>query len=90
MSLGGITANWILVALVLLLIPMDSWSRAMLFAVAIARAISVVIFEGPVVLRTLRGGNPEDELNLQLRNGSGDRGQVIGYGTGTLVWLLAI
>jgi len=90
MSLGGITANWLLVAAVLLLVPLDTWGRAMLLAVAVARAISVIVFEGPIVYRTAKGGEPEAELDAGLSNGSGDRGQMIGFAAGAAIWLLTI
>lgn len=90
MSIGGPVGNWLLVALVLLLVPIDNAGRAMLLAVAVARAISVVMFELPIILRVMRGGEPEAELNAGQANGSGDRGQVVGYAAGLLVWILAI
>ena len=90
MSLGGPIANWLLVLLVFALIPMDSAGRAMLLAVTLANAISVCIFELPIVKRTMDGGDPESELNAGLSNGSGDKGKVWGYGVGALVWLLVI
>ncbi len=90
MSLGGILANWLLVLLVLLLVPIDSWSRAALFAMVTAQAVAVVAFEGPVVARVMRGEAPQESLNLGLSNGSQDRGRVWGYGAGGLLWVLAI
>ncbi len=90
MSLGGIGANWLLVLLVVLLVPMDSWSRAALLAIVTAQAISVTVFEGPIVARTQRGMDPEESLNVGLSNGSGDRGKVWGYAAGGLLWLIAI
>ena len=90
MSLGGPIANWLLVLLVFALIPMDSAGRAMLLAVTLANAISVCVFELPIVKRTMDGGDPESELNAGLSNGSGDKGKVWGYGVGALVWLLVI
>jgi hypothetical protein len=90
MSLGGPIANWLLVLLVFAFIPMDSAGRAMLLAVTLANAISVCVFELPIVKRTMDGGDPESELNAGLSNGSGDKGKVWGYGVGALVWLLVI
>ena len=90
MSLGGPIGNWLLVVLVFILVPMDSPGRVMLFAVTLANAISVCVFEIPVLRKAMNGGDPETELNTGLANGSGDKGKVWGYGIGALVWLLVI
>ncbi len=90
MSLGGPVANWLLVLLVFTFIPLDSAGRAMLLAVTLANAISVCVFELPIIKRTMDGGDPESELNAGLADGSGDRGKVWGYGIGALAWLLVI
>ncbi|MFP6807987.1 MAG: hypothetical protein VB957_12555 [Pseudomonadales bacterium] len=90
MSLGGPIGNWFLVLLVLLLVPMDNPGRVTLLAITVAKAISVCIFELPIIMRTISGGDPETELNTQLGNGSGDTGQVLGYVGGALLWLIAI
>jgi hypothetical protein len=45
----------------------------------LGKAIGVVIFEGPVIYKTLQGGEPNKELDLQLENGSLKRGQFYGY-----------
>lgn len=90
MSLGGPIANWVLVILVFILLPMDSAGRVMLFAVTLANAISVCVFELPIIMKTMDGGDPETELNTGLSNGSGDKGKVWGYGIGALVWLLVV
>lgn len=90
MSAGGIGANWLLVLLVLLLVPIDSASRAALFAMVAAQAISVSVFEGPILSRVMNGTDPKASLDLGVSNGSGDRGKVWGYGAGILLWLIAI
>jgi len=90
MSIGGSVANWLLVLLVLTFIPLDSAGRIMLLAVAVARGVSVLIFEVPIMLGVMNGGEPEAELNKAETNGSGDRGQAIGYGIGALLWLVAL
>ena len=90
MSLGGPIGNWLLVLLVFILIPMDSPGRVMLLAVTLANAISVCVFELPIIMKTMDGGDPESELNAGLSNGSGDKGKVWGYGIGALVWLLVV
>ena len=90
MSLGGPIGNWLLVLLVFFLLPLDNPGRVTLLAIVVARAVSVCVFELPVILRTLNGGDPQTELNNQLNNGAGDRGQVLGYFTGAALWLVAI
>ncbi len=90
MSMGGPIGNWLLVLLVFTLIPMDSAGRVMLLAVTLANAISVCVFELPIIKRTMDGGDPETELNAGLSDGSGDKGKVWGYGIGALVWLIMV
>jgi hypothetical protein len=89
-SIGGPIGNWLLVILVFLLVPMDNAGRVALLAMTVAKAISVCIFEIPIILRTIKGGDPQSELDSQLGNGAGDRGQVLGYLGGALLWLVAI
>jgi hypothetical protein len=90
MSIGGPVANTLLVVLVLFLVPVYNAGSAMLLAVVVARLVSVLLFEVPIILRVMNGGEPEAELERGQANGSGDRGQVIGYATGLLVWILAL
>jgi hypothetical protein len=54
------------------------------------RAVGVIIFEGPIIARTMNGGLPQQELDNQLDNGSLDRSQVLGYVTAAAIWLLAV
>ncbi len=70
MSWGGLTGSWGLVLLVALLVPMDSWASAALLATVLGRAVNASTFEVPVILRTRRSGEFEQELNAQL-NGPG-------------------
>uniref|UniRef100_UPI0005C7F1A7 hypothetical protein n=1 Tax=Moorena producens TaxID=1155739 RepID=UPI0005C7F1A7 len=58
MSWGGILAPWVLVALTLVCIPVDTASRALLLAMFVTRAMQVALFEVPVARRTARGGDP--------------------------------
>ena len=89
MSIGGPAGNWLLVALVFVFLPMDTPGRAALLAMVFAKAVSVCLFEVPIILSTMNGGDPKSELDTGLSNGSGDRGQVLGYIAGAVVWLLA-
>ncbi len=90
MSLGGPIANWSLVIAILVFIPMDNLGRAALLGITFAKAVSVCVFELPIISRVMNGADPQTEIDVQLRNGSGDRGQVLGYLSGALVWLFAI
>lgn len=66
LSLGGIIANWVLVLLILLALPISSVAAAVLLAVAVARAVNVAFFEVPVVLRVRESQDPSKELDHQL------------------------
>jgi hypothetical protein len=86
MSLGGILVPWILVLHTVLLVPIDNASRAMLLAVFVTRAVQVSVFEVPVVVRTVNGGEPRQELVRQLQAGFGTS-RYVGLAVGALVWL---
>jgi len=90
MSFGGPIGNWLLVAFVFFLIPLDSPGRVALFAMVLGKAVAVVIFEGPIISRTMKGGNPQEELDKQLNSGALNRGQILGYLTTAAVWVLAV
>ena len=68
MSLGGILANWLLVVLLLILIPLQSLAAAMLIAVAIAKAVNVSFFEVPIVMQVRDGGDPSEVLERRLKD----------------------
>jgi hypothetical protein len=90
MSFGGPIGNWILVALVVLMVPLDNAGRIMLFAVVVARAISVCLFEIPIIMKTMSGGEPEQELSDATSAGSLNRSRNIGYGIGALIFIVAL
>lgn len=85
MSLGGILANWLLVVVLLILVPLNSIGAAMLVAVAVAKAINVSVFEMPIFKRVYDGGVPKEELQRQLQE-QGLR-QLPGYVVGALAFL---
>jgi len=87
MSFGGPIGNFLLVFLILVLVPLDNPGRTALFAMALGKAIGVVVFEGPIIYKTLKGGDPQQELDQQLENGSLNTGQLYGYIATTLIWL---
>lgn len=90
MSLGGPIANWTLVFLVAALVPLDNPGRCLLFAVVLAQAVSVVVFEGPIIARTLQGTPPQQSLDAGLANGSQERARYVGIAVGVATWLLLI
>ncbi|MFT5211054.1 MAG: hypothetical protein ACI9CE_002785 [Flavobacterium sp.] len=88
MSLGGPLGNFALVAMIFLLIPLDNIGRAALFAMVAGKLIAVLVFEGPIILRVFQGGNPQEELDRQLGNGSQDKGAVSGYIVTAVLWFV--
>lgn len=66
LSMGGILANWLLVLLFLVLVPLETLAGAMLIGVVTAQAVNVSVFEVPVVMRTRETQNPQGELDHQL------------------------
>ena len=88
MSMGGIAANWALVVAAAMLIPLDTYAGALLFAVLVAKAVNVSYFEVPIVMRTRETGNPQNELQTQLDTVG--LKQTPGWIVGALVWLALI
>ena len=89
MSMGGPIANWLFVIAIFSFIPMDNLGRAALLAMAFARAVSVCIFELPIINNVMNGGDPQTEIDTRLENGSQDKGAVFGYLSGLAVLFLA-
>lgn len=90
MSLGGPIANWSLVLLIVAFIPMDNLGRAALLGITFAKAVSVCIFELPIISRVMNGADSEEAIEQQLNNGSQDKGAVLGYLSGLFVWFVAV
>ncbi|MEM6999361.1 MAG: hypothetical protein AAF529_01150 [Pseudomonadota bacterium] len=67
MSLGGIIANWAVVLVLLVLIPLTSLAAALLVAVTLAKAVNVSLFEVPIVMQVREGAEPETALNTRLK-----------------------
>lgn len=87
MSLGGPAGNWLLVLLLILLVPLNTPSHALLLATTIGVAINVSVFELPIIKRTLAGGDPQQELQNQLNNKAPSIGRNSGIATGAILWL---
>ena len=88
MSAGGISANWLLAIAAAILVPLDTYAGAGLFAVLVGKAVNVSYFEVPIFLRTQETGNPKNELQTQLDT-VGLR-QWPGLIVGALLWLALV
>jgi hypothetical protein len=86
MSIGGPAANWLLVVLLLILLPVDTASQALLIATVTGIAVNVSLFEIPVIVRTWTSEQPQKELSDQLA-GAGLK-TLPGVVVGGLVWLV--
>ncbi|MGV0036557.1 MAG: hypothetical protein ACNYPE_16980, partial [Candidatus Azotimanducaceae bacterium WSBS_2022_MAG_OTU7] len=67
MSAGGPTANWGLFILMLILLPLDTWSQGMFLATTFAIAVSVSVFEFPIINRVMYGDNPAETIEKRQR-----------------------
>lgn len=90
MSLGGPLANWSLVIGVFFLLPLETWSQILLIATMLSIAVSVSIFEVPIMLR-LRDGEPSVIIQRRLEE-AGSKPRNIGIvagALGALFWILS-
>ena len=90
MSLGGPLANWSLVIGVFLLLPLETWSQILLIATMLSIAVSVSIFEVPIMLR-LKDGEPSVIIQRRLEE-AGSKPRNIGIvagALGALFWILS-
>ena len=89
MSMGGPLANWVLVVSLFFLLPLETWSQALLLATTFAVAVSVCVFELPVINSVMYGEHPGETLERRLRE-IGNTSRISGIVTGAAIWLLAI
>ena len=91
MSWGGILVPWLLVLGIALTVPIDTVPRIALLAAFVARAAQVSIFEGPITLRAMGGGDPRTELGrgLSTLKPSRNQGNAVGLAVALLLWLVA-
>lgn len=87
MSIGGPAANWLLVILLFFLLPLDTWSQALLLATTFAIAVSVSVFEIPVINRVLYGDEPAETIQQRLGE-VGSTPLYAGFASGIVLWLL--
>jgi hypothetical protein len=89
MSAGGPFANWGLFVLIFTLLPLNTWSQAMLLATTFAIAVSVSVFEFPVINAVMHGEKPAETINKRQRE-TGNTPRTAGIIAGATLWLLAI
>lgn len=89
MSAGGPLANWTLFAMIFFLLPVDTWSQAMLLATTFAIAVSVSVFEFPIIRAVMYGQNPTETISVRQRE-SGNTPRTVGILAGAALWILAI
>ena len=89
MSMGGPIANWLLVLGLFFLLPLETWSQALLLATTFAMAVNVCVFEFPVINSVMYGENPDETIQRRLRE-IGNTSRIAGIAAGAAVWLLAI
>ena len=89
MSMGGPIANWILVVSLFFLLPLETWSQALLLATTFAIAVSVCVFELPVINSVMYGEHPEETVQRRLRE-IGNTSRISGIVSGVALWLLVI
>ena len=87
--MGGPVANWLLVLGLFFLLPLETWSQALLLATTFAMAVSVCVFELPVINSVMYGENPDETIQRRLRE-IGNTSRIAGIAAGAAVWLLAI
>lgn len=89
MSMGGSAANWTLAIVVFFMLPLDTWSQALIFATVTSIAVSVSVFEFPIINRVAYGASPKETVDQRTRE-SGTTPRYIGIAVGFVVWLIAI
>ena len=90
MSMGGPGANWLLVILMVALLPLATAGQAMLVATVAGVAISVSLFEIPIIRRVRAGGEPLAELQDQLGRGVLTTSRNLGILSGAVLWILLV
>lgn len=68
MSWGGLTGSWLVVVLLAVLVPADSWASAVLIGTVAGIAVNASVFELPIISRTRKSGEFEKELSAQLES----------------------
>ena len=90
MSVAGTLGNFIFILLILMMIPIDSSSRAMLLAVGFGMTAFVAVIEWPVIRLIHSGLAPMDALVRRFGNTDFIQHALIAaVGTTLLVWMIA-
>ncbi len=87
MSIGGPLANWTLFVLLFILLPLETVSQALLLATTLAIAVSVSVFELPIIYKVTQGGDPQETLQKRLAE-AGAIPRAAGITVGAMAWLL--
>ncbi len=89
MSAGGPAANWTLFLMMYLMLPLDTASQGLFLATIFAIAVSVSVFEFPVMRRVMYGDDPAETVSQRSRE-VGNKPRNIGIIAGALLWFLVI
>lgn len=89
MSFGGPVANWSLALATFILLPLETWSQALFFATTVAIAVSVSVFELPVINRVMYGDDPREVLDRRVSE-AGNTPRTLGIAAGAVLFLAAI
>ena len=88
MTYGGWIAQWGLVIVLLILIPMDSSNRVALVSAAVAFAVFANAIEIPVIMESRRGTDPQEALRMHIDQSAYVRSGIIGGVTGLFCFAL--
>lgn len=89
MSLGGPVANWLLVIVLFLGLPLDTWSQCLILATGFAIAVSVSVFELPIINQVMYGAEPAETIK-QRQAEVGNFPRTVGILAGAALWLMVI
>ena len=87
MSLGGPAANWLLVIVMMLLLPNETLSQTLFVATTLAIAVSVSVFEVPVMQRVSYGADPAETVTQRLEE-TGTMPRYVGIAVGAVYFVL--
>ncbi len=89
MSMGGPAANWLLFLALFVMIPMATWPQALLVAVTFGVAVSVSVFEFPIMQKVMYGEDPRETIAARQK-AVGNLPRNAGFIAGLIFWLIAI
>jgi hypothetical protein len=89
MSLGGPAANWLLVFVIFFGLPLETWSQCLILATVFAVAVSVSVFEFPIINQVMYGADPAESIR-QRQAEVGNFPRSVGILAGAILWLMII